>query len=101
MKVLRVLAVVVTLAKCALMWAVMFAFLCAWRFGLRDSLIASLALMFSSTILVVKLLPTTTLHQKHMGSICIAVLIADWTRCSLRAAAEKLPSSTTVTNARS
>jgi Kef-type K+ transport system membrane component KefB len=71
------MAVVVTLAKCALMWAVMFAFLCAWRFGLRDSLIASLALMFSSTILVVKLLPTTTLHQKHMGSICIAVLIAE------------------------
>ena len=70
-------AVVVTLGKCVLMWAVMFAFLTAWRFGLRDSLIASLALMFSSTILVVKLLPTTTLHQKRMGSLCIAVLIAE------------------------
>lgn len=70
-------AVVVTLAKCALMCGVMFAFLIAWRFGMRESLIASVALMFSSTILVVKLLPTTTLHQKHMGSICIAVLIAE------------------------
>jgi len=70
-------AMVVTLAKCALMWAAMFVFLMAWRFNLRDSFIASLALMFSSTILVVKLLPTTTLHQKHMGSICIAVLIAE------------------------
>ena len=70
-------AVVVTLAKCILMWGVMFAFLVAWRFGLRDSLIASMALMFSSTILVVKLLPTTTLHQRHMGAICIAVLIAE------------------------
>ena len=70
-------AMIVTIAKCALMWALMFAFLVAWQFGLRDSLIAATALMFSSTILVVKLLPTTTLHQKHMGSICIAVLIAE------------------------
>ncbi len=71
------MAMVVTIAKCLLMWAVMFAFLTAWKFPLRDSLIASMALMFSSTILVVKLLPTTTLHQKRMGSICIAVLIAE------------------------
>ncbi|MFZ4397133.1 MAG: cation:proton antiporter [Kiritimatiellia bacterium] len=70
-------AVVVTLTKCALCWAVMFAFLIAWRFEARDSLIAAVALTFSSTILVVKLLPTTTLHQKRMGSICIAVLIAE------------------------
>lgn len=40
-----------------------------------DALIVGLALMFSSTILVVKLLPTTTLHQKRMGGICIALLI--------------------------
>ena len=70
-------AIVVTLAKCLLMWGAMFAFLMAWRFDLRNSFIASVALMFSSTILVVKLLPTTTLHQKRMGSICIAVLIAE------------------------
>ena len=31
--------------------------------------------MFSSTILVVKLLPTTELHHKKMGAICIGVLI--------------------------
>jgi Kef-type K+ transport system membrane component KefB len=31
--------------------------------------------MFSSTILVVKLLPTTTLHQEHMGGLAIGVLI--------------------------
>jgi Kef-type K+ transport system membrane component KefB len=33
------------------------------------------AMMFSSTILVLKLMPTTTLHQQHMGAIGIAVLI--------------------------
>ncbi|NTV67625.1 MAG: sodium:proton exchanger, partial [Chlorobaculum sp.] len=32
------------------------------------------AMMFSSTILVLKLMPTTTLHQQHMGAIGIAVL---------------------------
>ena len=42
-----------------------------------ESIIAAFALMFSSTILAVKLLPTTTLHQKRMGSICIAILIAE------------------------
>ena len=31
--------------------------------------------MFSSTILVVKLLPTDTLHHQRMGSFCIAILI--------------------------
>lgn len=42
----------------------------------KESAIASAALMFSSTILVIKLMPTTTLHQKHMGATAIAVLIA-------------------------
>src|SRR3989339_1136541 len=32
--------------------------------------------MFSSTIMVVKLMPTIRLHQKYMGSLCIAILIA-------------------------
>lgn len=70
-------ALVTTVAKCVLMGGLLLAFLAAWGFSLRDSLIAAVALSFSSTILVVKLLPTTTLHQKRMGSICIAVLIAE------------------------
>jgi len=32
-------------------------------------------MMFSSTILVIKLMPTTTLHQKHMGAMGISILI--------------------------
>ena len=31
--------------------------------------------MFSSTILTVKLLPTTRLHQQRMGAVCIGILI--------------------------
>ena len=40
-----------------------------------ESVITGVAMMFSSTILVVKLMPTITLHQKHMGGVAIAVLI--------------------------
>lgn len=69
-------AVVATMAGSALSWLLVFGFLRAWGNSNQDSALAAAALMFSSTILVVKLLPTTTLHQKRMGSICIAILIA-------------------------
>lgn len=48
----------------------------AWGFGIREALVLGVALMFSSTILVVKLMPTITLHQQRMGSLCIAILVA-------------------------
>ena len=60
----------------AVSWLMVFGVLQAFGFSRMDSTIAGLALMFSSTILVVKLLPTTALHQQHMGSLCIAILIA-------------------------
>jgi Kef-type K+ transport system membrane component KefB len=69
-------AVVVTLAGSALAWVLVFALLRVWGHSGSDSSVAGVALMFSSTILVVKLLPTTTLHQKRMGSVCIAILVA-------------------------
>ncbi|MBN1494094.1 MAG: cation:proton antiporter [Candidatus Omnitrophica bacterium] len=53
------------------------AFCCGrlFGFGTIDSICIGLAFMFSSTILVIKLLPTTELHHKKMGAICIGVLI--------------------------
>ena len=45
------------------------------KFNLIDSLCIGFALMFSSTILCIKLLPTTRLHQEKMGAVCISVLI--------------------------
>lgn len=69
-------AITLALAGSALSWLLVFALLRACGHAAQDAVIAAVALMFSSTILVVKLLPTTTLHQKRMGSICIAVLIA-------------------------
>lgn len=40
-----------------------------------DAVIVGLALMFSSTIIGLKLLPTTVLHHKHMGELMIGLLL--------------------------
>lgn len=44
-------------------------------FGVNDSAIIGAALMFSSTIVSLKLIPTTTLHQRHTGEMMISVLL--------------------------
>ena len=69
--------ILVTVAACLIfsVLSALFAFIVV-GFSTLESIIVGLALMFSSTILVVKLLPTITLHQRHMGFLCIAVLIA-------------------------
>lgn len=48
-----------------------------WAFGfnLRENLMIGAAAMLSSTILGVKLLPTTTLHHQRMGAIIISILL--------------------------
>lgn len=69
-------AIVLVVAGCGFIWILVFLFSVAWGWNMWESAIIACALMFSSTILVIKLLPTTTLHQRRMGSICIAVLIA-------------------------
>lgn len=65
----------ITLANCTASFIIAFLFSVAYRFSMIDSICIGLALMFSSTILVVKLLPTTRLHQERMGAICISILI--------------------------
>ncbi|EDY87095.1 sodium/hydrogen antiporter [gamma proteobacterium HTCC5015] len=46
-------------------------------FGFRwiDSLLIGLCCIFSSTIIGLKLLPTTALHHQHMGEIIVSVLL--------------------------
>ncbi|MGH8503430.1 MAG: cation:proton antiporter [Gammaproteobacteria bacterium] len=48
-----------------------------WALGFNgmESLIIGAALMFSSTIIGLKLLPTTVLHHRHTGEIIISVLL--------------------------
>jgi len=65
----------VTLVNCVFSFILAFLFSLLFRFSLLDSACIALALMFSSTILAIKLLPTTTLHQQRMGALCISVLI--------------------------
>ena len=40
-----------------------------------DSILIGTALVFSSTIIGIKLLPTTVLHHKHLGELMIALLL--------------------------
>lgn len=46
-----------------------------FSFTLPESIIIGITMMFSSTIIGLKLLPTTTLHQQHMGEIMISILL--------------------------
>jgi Kef-type K+ transport system membrane component KefB len=47
----------------------------AFGFTYTESLIIGAAMMFSSTIIGLKLLPTTVLHHQHTGEIIISVLL--------------------------
>jgi len=40
-----------------------------------ESLVIGAAMIFSSTIIGIKLLPTTVLHQKHMGELMVGILL--------------------------
>lgn len=47
----------------------------SFGFNLTDALVIGLAMMFSSTIIGLKLLPTTALHHQHMGRVMISILL--------------------------
>ena len=46
-----------------------------FNFELIESIIIGLAMMFSSTIISIKLLPTTVLHHRHTGELIIGLLL--------------------------
>jgi len=50
-----------------------FAFL--WGFNTAESLVIGAAMMFSSTIIGIKLLPTTALHHRHSGELMVGLLL--------------------------
>ncbi len=68
-------ASLVTLLSCALFGGLGAAV--AWAFGytLTECLVIGAAMMFSSTIIGLKLLPATVLHHQHIGEIIISVLL--------------------------
>lgn len=46
-----------------------------WGFGTTESLIIGATMMFSSTIIGIKLLPTTALHHRHSGELMVGLLL--------------------------
>ena len=66
---------IVTLTTCLIFMLLSLAAASALDYPIIDSLIIGVALMFSSTIVSLKLIPTTQLHHHHVGEVMISVLL--------------------------
>ena len=64
-----------TLATCLLFALPAMLITRLFAFSWSESLIVGLSLMFSSTVVCVKLIPTSSLHHKHIGEIMISILL--------------------------
>ena len=66
---------VVTLVSSLLFWGVGAAVALLAGFDLREASLVGAAMLFSSTIIGLKLLPTTVLHHQRTGEIVISILL--------------------------
>ncbi len=66
---------IVTLLTSLVFLVVLTAAAIALGFGLIESIVIGAALMFSSTIVSLKLIPTTALHHRHTGEMMTSVLL--------------------------
>lgn len=66
---------IVTLLTAVVFAAVGWAFATLAGFNMINAVIVGVACMFSSTIIGLKLLPTTVLHHRHTGEVIISVLL--------------------------
>jgi Kef-type K+ transport system membrane component KefB len=66
---------IVTGASSILLLLLGYLFSQLFGFGVVESLVIGSALIFSSTIIGLKLIPTTVLHHQHTGEIIISVLL--------------------------
>lgn len=66
---------VVGLASSALFFILAAALAALFLDALSDALIVGVAMMFSSTIIGIKLLPTTVLHHRHIGEMMVGLLL--------------------------
>ncbi|MFZ6044194.1 cation:proton antiporter, partial [Vibrio natriegens] len=66
---------IITLGTSAFFFAVTLGFCLLIRLPLLDSAIIAAAWMFSSTVIGLKLIPTTTLHHKRMGEVITSILL--------------------------
>ena len=68
-------SIVTGLASCGVFFVLGFAVMAAFGFTWVEALVTGVACMFSSTILGIKLLPTTVLHHRHTGELVITLLL--------------------------
>ena len=68
-------SVLTAFASTAVFFGLGFGVMFAFGFTLVEAAIAGTACVFSSTILGIKLLPTTVLHHRHIGEIVISLLL--------------------------
>jgi Kef-type K+ transport system membrane component KefB len=68
-------AIVVTVISSLVFGVIGAAISLAFGFSLYESLITGSVMMFSSTIIGLKLLPTTALHHRHVGQVMISILL--------------------------
>ncbi len=66
---------VVAVFSSAVFLATGYAVALLFGFTSLDSLVVGAAMMFSSTIIGIKLLPTTVLHHRHIGELMIGLLL--------------------------
>lgn len=68
-------ALMATVLSSTAFWLIGFAIGAAFGFPLIEAVLIGVALIFSSTIIGVKLMPTTALHHRHIGQMVISVLL--------------------------
>lgn len=68
-------SVLTALVSTAVFFGIGFGVMYAFGFTVIEAVIAGTACVFSSTILGIKLLPTTVLHHRHIGEIVISLLL--------------------------
>ncbi len=68
-------AIVVTAVSSVVFAALGVVIATAFGFSVTDSLLIGAAMMFSSTIIALKLLPTSALHHQRMGELIVSVLL--------------------------
>ena len=68
-------ALLVGLASCVAFFAIGFGIGMLFGYTQLESLIIGIAMMFSSTIIGIKLLPTTVLHHRRTGELVVSLLL--------------------------
>ena len=69
--------VYITLGICSVNTLLFFIICTLMGYSQYEAVLVGVALMFSSTLLFIKLMPTNTEHQKKINSFCLSVLIIE------------------------